>query len=62
MPQTRTSDLELAIYRSGYTIAAVGHLSGINRDRLADLMSDAPPSRQERETLQRLLADWRPAF
>ena len=32
--QARTVELQLAIYQHGYTVAAVGHLSGISRERL----------------------------
>ena len=59
--QTRTVELQLAIYQHG-TCAAVGHLSGINRERLVTLLAGAEPTQQERETLQRLLANWRPGF
>ena len=60
--QARTVELELAIYQSGYTVAAIGHLSGISRERLVALLAGAEPTQQERETLQRLLANWRPGF
>ena len=55
-------ELQLAIYQHGYTVAAVGHLSGISRERLVALLAGAEPTQQERETLQRLLANWRPGF
>ena len=60
--QARTVELQLAIYQHGYTVAAVGHLSGISRERLVALLAGAEPTQQERETLQRLLANWRPGF
>ena len=60
--QARTVELELAIYQSGYTVAAIGHLSGIGRERLARLIAGAAPTRQELETLQHLLAHWQPSF
>ena len=60
--QARTVELEFAIYQAGYTVAAIGHLSGIPRERLMDLLSGAKPTKHERETLQRLLANWRPTF
>ena len=60
--QARTVELQLAIYQHGYTVAAIGHLSGISRERLVTLLAGAEPTQQERETLQRLLANWRPGF
>jgi hypothetical protein len=60
--QARTVELELAIYQSGYTIAAIGHLSGIDLERLVNLITGAEPTEQEREALQRLLAHWLPSF
>ena len=60
--QARTVELELAIYQSGYTVAAIGHLSGIGSERLAKLIAGATPTKQERETLKRLLAHWQPLF
>jgi len=60
--QAQTVELELAIYQSGYTVAAIGHLSGISRERLGKLMAGVEPTKEERETLQHLLAHWRPTF
>ena len=45
--QARTVELELAIYQSGYTVAAIGHLSGIGLERLASLISGAEPTKQD---------------
>jgi len=60
--QARTVELELAIYQSGYTVAAIGHLSGIGLERLANLIAGAEPTLREREILQRLLAHWLPSL
>lgn len=60
--QARTVELELAIYQSGYTVAAIGHLSGIGLERLANLIDGAEPTLREREILQLLLAHWLPSF
>ena len=45
--QTRTVELQLAIYQHGYTVAAIGHLSGISRERLVTLLAGAEPTQRE---------------
>ena len=55
----RTANLELAAIRRGHTLTAVGLLTGIGRERLADLCAGAPPTGDERDVLQRILPDWK---
>ena len=50
--------LEQAVIRSGHTWAEISHLSGLGRERLANVVAGDPLTKDERAALRRVLADW----